>query len=131
VKAYWDSAALVEATANIDLRQRLEREGAYTRSHSLLETFSALTAGGLAVRTDADGAARIIENFLPRLEFVELTPAEIIVALREARKRGVRGGRVHDFMHAVAAQKCKASALLTLDKNDFADLVDGLVVEQF
>jgi predicted nucleic acid-binding protein len=46
----------------------------------------------------------------------------MLAALRTARKRGVRGGRVHDFMHAVAAAKAGAEKILTLDKNDF----DGL-----
>lgn len=122
MKAYWDSAALVETTVNASLRARLQAEGAFTRSHSLAETFSALTAGGLAVRTDADSAAQFIEALIPRLEFVELTPAEIAAALREAKAKGVRGGRVHDFLHAVAANKSGANELLTLDRNDFADL---------
>lgn len=130
MKAYWDSAALVEATVNTSLRERLEKEGAFTRSHSLLETFSALTAGGLAVRTDAEGAARVIESLLPRLEFIELTPQEIVSALKHARELGVRGGRVHDLMHVVAAEKSKAPALLTLDKNDFAGLSGSLTIEQ-
>jgi predicted nucleic acid-binding protein len=32
------------------------------------------------------------------------------------------GGRVHDYLHAVAAQKSGAKKLLTLDENDFNDL---------
>jgi len=42
--------------------------------------------------------------------------------LKEARKKGVRGGRIHDYLHAVAAEKSGARQLLTLDKNDFNGL---------
>jgi predicted nucleic acid-binding protein len=42
--------------------------------------------------------------------------------LRETRKRGVRGGRIHDYLHAVAAEKSGANKLLTLDRHDFNDL---------
>jgi predicted nucleic acid-binding protein len=42
--------------------------------------------------------------------------------LKEARKKGVRGGRVHDYLHAVAAEKSGSRKLLTLDRNDFNDL---------
>ena len=43
---------------------------------------------------------------------------------------GVRGGRVHDYMHALAASKSGADALLTTDRNDFNGLVPDLAVEQ-
>jgi predicted nucleic acid-binding protein len=56
------------------------------------------------------------------LDFHDLTAAEVLTALKEARKKGVRGGRIHDYLHAVAAQKSGAKKLLTLDRNDFAGL---------
>jgi predicted nucleic acid-binding protein len=36
---------------------------------------------------------------------------------------------VHDYLHTVAAEKSGAKTILTLDKNDFADLT-GLKIEQ-
>ena len=51
-------------------------------------------------------------------------------ALTLARKRGVRGGRVHDFMHAVAAEKSGATELLTADRNDFETLTSLINVRQ-
>jgi hypothetical protein len=59
---------------------------------------------------------------------VELTGSEVLDALKSARQKGVRGGRVHDYLHAVAAEKCAAKKILTLDKNGFAGLT-GLQVE--
>jgi predicted nucleic acid-binding protein len=72
----------------------------------------------------------MVNNLAQDLDFVDLTAQEVLNALKQARKRGVRGGRVHDFLHAVAAEKSGASQLLTLDENDFESLVDSVKVEQ-
>ncbi len=130
MKDYWDSSALVEASADIALRTRLRTDRGITRTHALAECFSALTAGGLAVRLDADAAARIVENLAQDLDFVDLSAPEVLSALKQARKRGFRGGRVHDFLHAVAADKSSAAHLLTLDEHDFDLLLDRAEAEQ-
>lgn len=122
MRAYWDSSALIEACNSPSLRGRLHEERGLTRTHALAEVFSTLTGGNLAFRLDADGAARTVASLAADLDFHELTAAEVLQALKEARKRGVRGGRVHDYLHAVAAEKSGANKLLTLDKNDFNDL---------
>jgi predicted nucleic acid-binding protein len=122
VKAYWDSSALIEACSSQALRTRLHREGGLTRTHTLAEIFSTLTGGNLAYRLDADAAAQTVASLAADLDFHDLTSMEVLKALKEARKKGVRGGRVHDYLHAVAAQKSGATKLLTLDKNDFNDL---------
>jgi predicted nucleic acid-binding protein len=84
--------------------------------------FSILTGGNLAFRLDADGAARTVASLAEDLDFHDLNAVEVLQALKEARKRGVRGGRIHDYLHAVAAEKSGAKKLLTLDKHDFDDL---------
>jgi predicted nucleic acid-binding protein len=48
--------------------------------------------------------------------------------LKQAQKRGVRGGRVHDYLHARAAEKAGAEELLTTDQYDFASLTDRVEV---
>lgn len=128
MKAYWDSSALVETYNNPQIKARLEAERAFTRPHSLAETFASLT-GNPATRIDANSAARILERLALSLDFVDISGAEVVTALKTARAKGVRGGRVHDYLHAVAAEKSGAKTILTLDKNDFADLT-GLQIEQ-
>jgi len=91
MKAYWDSSALVAASADLTLRTRLRDERGFVRSHALAEIFSALTGGNLTIRLEADAAARTVENLAQDLDFIELTPHEILGALKQARKRGVRG----------------------------------------
>ena len=58
------------------------------------------------------------------LSFVDLTADEMLAALKSTRKLGIRGGRVHDFFHAVAAKKSGAKKIVTLDRNDFDGLTD-------
>jgi predicted nucleic acid-binding protein len=104
------------------LRARLHRERGFTRTHTLAEVFSTLTGGNLAFRLGADEAAKTVANLAADLDFQNLTANEGLRALKEARKKGVRGGRIHDFLHAVAAEKSGSKKILTLDRNDFNDL---------
>ena len=123
MKTYWDSSALVESVFEPSLQGRLRREHGFTRPHALAETFAALT-GNPQNRVDADVALGILEQLADSLDFVDLTADEMLAALKSARKLGVRGGRVHDLFHAVAAKKCGAKKILTLDKNDFTGLTE-------
>ncbi len=130
MKDYWDSSALVETLFNLPLRQRLKRDGGKTRLHAFAEVFSTMTGGRLGVRYDADDATKKLEEMSADLELVELDRAAVFSAFKQARRRGVRGGQVHDLLHAVAADKSGAKRLLTTDQNDFKTLVDTVEVEQ-
>ena len=123
MKTYWDSSALVQAVWEPQLKRRLQTERGVTRPHALSEIFSVLT-GNPVTRIEADDAAAVLRHLAESLDFVVLTAPEMLAALRTARQRGVRGGRVHDFMHAVAAAKSGAEKILTLGKNDFDGLTD-------
>jgi predicted nucleic acid-binding protein len=129
MKPYWDSSALIESISDRNLEGRLAADGGYTRTHTLAEMFSALT-GKLHIRLEAKEAAKTIRAMAGRLELINLTEGEILDALDKAQGRGVRGGRVHDYLHALAAAKAGATVLLTTDRNDFEKLVPGLSVEQ-
>jgi len=128
MKTYWDSSAIVEAWIDGGLRARLHRDGGCTRSHSLAEVFSSFTGGNLEIRLSADDAARTVAQLAGDLDFVDLSADEVLAALKYARAKGVRGGRVHDFLHAVAAEKAGADKIITLDENDFNGLT-GLKIE--
>ncbi|MDR3457858.1 MAG: PIN domain-containing protein [Verrucomicrobiae bacterium] len=128
MRIYWDSSVLVEAVLDQKLRQRLATTQSITRAHALSEVFSTLTGGRLGVKFDATEAAEVMDELAADLEFVELTAKEILIALHDAERKGVRGGRVHDYLHAVAAKKAKAGLLLTSDKFDFTGLFDKVEV---
>ena len=91
--------------------------------------FSALT-GKAHLKVEASKAALLVKDIAADLDFVELSTEDILRAATEAESLGVRGGRIHDLLHAKAAFKSGAKSLLTLDRNDFESLVPGLSVEQ-
>lgn len=128
MKTYWDSSAIIEAVWSETIKRRLEQERGLTRPHALAETFSTLT-GNPDTRISAENAAAILDRLAGSLDFVDITAPEILRALKTARQKGVRGGRVHDYLHAVAAEKAGAKKILTLDKNDFSEITN-LPVEQ-
>jgi hypothetical protein len=80
------------------------------------------------VRFDADWSARTIEQLIADLDFVDLSPADLVAALKQAKRKGVRGGHVHDLLHAAAADKSQAQELLTIDVNDFKVLPNRVTV---
>lgn len=123
MKGYWDSSALVESLWDPVLQLRLRSERGFTRSHALAETFSVLT-GNPGIRVDPDDAFAFLSSLAANLDFVDLTAAEMLEALKSARKLGIRGGRVHDYFHAIAARKAGAKKILTLDKDDFKGLTE-------
>lgn len=123
MKAYWDSSALVQATIDPVLRTKLCNEKGFTRTHALSEAFAALT-GNPKIRFDSDYAAQTVELLTEDLEFTDLSASEVVSALKKAKRKGVRGGHVHDLLHAAAADKSGAKELLTLDINDFQGLTE-------
>jgi hypothetical protein len=90
--------------------------------------FSTLTGGRLGYKFLPAAAARIIDNLTAKFEFVELNQTDAKKALSEAQGRGVQGGQIHDWMHAVAAKKSGATELLTLNITDLLPLRDGFTV---
>lgn len=128
MKIYWDTSALVKYFA----AGNLEKIAGVTRTHSLVELFSTLTGRGYDERMK-DGtvrhrrysmpaAAKVVAKVRSRLDIVDLTTDEVLLAIQNASHANAQGGRIHDLMHAAAADKAGADELWTLDQNDFAGL---------
>lgn len=101
----------------------LKQGGNVVYAHAILETFSTLTGGRLGVRADADLAAQLLnETILPRVRVIELNTLELLAGLQQAKRRGVRGGAIYDFMHLVAARKAGVEKLYTVNIRDFQRL---------
>src|SRR2546426_12361039 len=126
MKRYWDASALVDALHDPRVEQKALESDQWTRAHALAETFSTLTGGRLGFQYLPDDAAALVREITAGMNFIELDAAETMIALEAAQKRGVRGGRVHDLLHARAAQKAKAAEVPTDNFTDFAGLADGL-----
>jgi predicted nucleic acid-binding protein len=129
VKTYWDSSALILALHDADVRARFESGAGATRLHALTEIFSTLTKGVNFRYSPAD-AAKLVRDLARDLEFVELSEADTLAAVESAGGHGVRGARIHDLMHAMAAAKAKCAVLFTLDQAGFSGLKTGLKIEE-
>ena len=129
MSSYWDSSVLVACAGEPELRLKLETTRPWCRPHALAETFSTLTGGRLGFRVDPDQAAGLIASLAASLRFVELTAEETLGALASAKSRGIRGGRVHDFLHAVAARKADCTSLITFNISDFIGVDPKLTIE--
>lgn len=121
MKAYWDSSALIEALYDQKLRCSLKRGKDGTRPHSLAEMFSTLTKG-VNYRYSPQDAAKLIKGLAEDLDFVELSAKDALSAIESAGPQGIRGARIHDLMHAAAAEKYQAAVLFTLDTAGFSNL---------
>ena len=126
MKRYWDASALVDAIHDPRVEEKALETDQWTRAHALAETFSTLTGGRLGYQYLPGDAAALIRQIAAGMNFVELDSAETLVALDAAQARGVRGGRVHDWLHARAAQKAGVAELLTDNVADFSTLVVSL-----
>ena len=82
----------------------------------------------MGFRVESDDAAALVRELGGALEVIELTYEDLARALDEARGKGVRGGRVHDYLHAVAAVKAGCGTVLTLNNSDFEGLFEDLVI---
>ncbi|HEY3863269.1 MAG TPA: hypothetical protein VGO59_15415 [Verrucomicrobiae bacterium] len=125
MKRYWDASALIDALRDSNIEQKALEPDQWTRAHALSETFATLTGGKLGFRYLPDDAAALIRELTQSMNFAELDAAETLAALDMAQQCGVRGGRVHDWMHARAVRKAGSAELLADDLSDFAGLEDG------
>lgn len=128
MSAYLDSSVMIAALVVGERHHEacfalLDEPGLHVQSHALAETFSVLTGGRLRYRVPAGLTTELIEeSILPWVTVVELSPADVLEALREAEGRGVRGGAVYDYLHLVAARHAEAERIYTLNVSDFRPL---------
>jgi hypothetical protein len=125
MKRYWDTSALVNALHNADLKQKVLEPDQWTRPHSLAEAFSTLTGGRLGFKYSPDDAAALLKDLTAGMHFIELDKKDTFSALDLAKKKGIRGGRIHDWMHCRAAAKSGAAFLITDNHAHFTGLEDG------
>src|SRR5580693_7103613 len=125
---YGDTSAIVHFVTT----RRVRQIAGVTRTHTLAELFSTLTGRGWhelmpdgstrQKRMSLEVAAKAVKDIRGRLSFVDLSPDEVLTAVQDAKNVGAQGARIHDLLHAVAADKAKADELWTLARNDFAGL---------
>ncbi len=120
-----DSSVLVAAMLtgeefHAECNRVLDVETPVIYTHGIAEAFSTVTGGRRGMKLSSAIAADVLENdYLPGLAITTLTPGEMLRAMNECEKRGVRGGAIYDYLHLVAARKAKAKKLFTLNVRDF------------
>jgi hypothetical protein len=138
VKTYWDTSAVINAAISREVMERLDKGEHVTRLHTLFEFFAQMTGRGVKYRDKATGeetllcfrpneCAAWLRDFAGRVEFEDLSKAEVLEALDEAQSRNVQGGHVYDYGHALASAKAKADQLLTRNTDDFKGLTGNVV----
>jgi hypothetical protein len=139
LRTYCDTSAAINAFVSAKVSARLDTGEHYIRLHLLSEFFATMTGRGIPVK-DADGhpaklklsdndAAAWLRKFCARVTVVELGVEETLDAFDAAQKKNVQGGKVYDFLHAVAADKIGSVNLLTRNAKDFADLTSKANIE--
>jgi predicted nucleic acid-binding protein len=128
VKRYWDTSALVDALHDSKIEAKVLEPDQWTRPQTLSEAFSTLTGGRLGFKYAPDDAAALLKEITARMNFVELDKKQTLAALALAQERGIRGGRIHDWMHASAAARAGVAILVTENHSDFIGLEDGFKV---
>lgn len=134
---YWDTSALINAAISGTVLQRLNLGDHTTRTHALAEFYGILTGRGIRwerdgqayeLRLTGEQAAQWLQDNLVTFQYTDLTASEVLVTLARAQSRNVTGARVHDYLHAVAAQKAGADELLTRNQDDFRGLTGEIPV---
>ena len=85
-----------------------------------------MTGGRLGFRCDADDVAAMIRQLVSDLEIVNLSQAQILDFMDQAKAKGIRGGAIYDFLHACAAVENECDTVFTLNLSDFRGLFDRL-----
>jgi hypothetical protein len=134
MSVYWDSSALLNAVVSQEVAARMP-PGDVSRSHSFCEIFSLLTGRGIPTKTGRvtfsnSDATKIIDQLARKLSLRDLTAAETLTALRDAKALGVQGARIHDLMHARSAVLAGTHKVLTRNVSDFSGLTGTIPVER-
>ena len=133
MKVCFDTSVLVAAVVD----QLANHESAlacfarYTRgrhrgccaTHALAECYATLTALPLPRRVQPEEARMLVEeNFLGRLEILELTRADYAAALARTSRLGLVSGIIYDALHLAAAERAGCQRLFTYDLAHFRSL---------
>jgi predicted nucleic acid-binding protein len=127
VKIFLDTSVLIPSfygdhpqhDACVAILDRLGTDSVFCSSHSLVETYSALTRMPGKYRVSADKARLFIAGLCGRLQAVALTEAEYFDLINAYGATGIVGGGIYDAVHARCAVKAGVEVLLTWNLRDF------------
>ena len=132
MRTYWDTSAAINAAVSIEVWNRLDSGAHVARLHLLAEFFATMTGRGVEILDERGKPDRMIfsqkdctawlRRFSERVQFEELTKAELLDRLDKAQGLNVQGARVYDYWHSLVSAKAKADELLTRNTRHFEGL---------
>jgi hypothetical protein len=136
LRTYWDTSAIINGFLSTEVLRRLDQGEHITRLHSFAEFFCTMTGRGIPameadgtlvkIKLTAKDCASWLRTFAGKVEIIEPNKADVLDALDKAQSRGIQGGRIYDYLHALASGKSKADELITRNTEDFQGLANNI-----
>jgi predicted nucleic acid-binding protein len=137
VKVLFDSSVLLPALVEGHRNHRAAlaalqdaKEGrvrGFATAHALAETWGSTTALPLKPPLTGEEVLRSLrEILLDTIEVVPLGEEDYLAALESAAGLGLRSGAIYDGLHAQAARRIGAEAILTFNLKDFRRIAPDL-----
>lgn len=137
MRSYWDTLAALNALISPKVWARLDTGEHFARLHLFSEFFATVTGRGIPAKDSVGETVRLVitpqdaamwlKGFRAKVKLIELDDVEILQALARAHTHSAQGGRVYDYVHALAAEKAQADVLLTRNTQDFAGLTQAVL----
>ncbi|MDA0841842.1 MAG: PIN domain-containing protein [Planctomycetota bacterium] len=133
MKVFFDTSVLVtavvdqlsnhEAAMDCFLKYSSGSHQGFCSTHALAECYSTLTALPVPVRIQPSEAERLIhENFVDRLEVLEVKRTAYITAIRRVSEKSLVSGVIYDALHLSCAESTQCKRLYTYNLSDFERL---------
>jgi predicted nucleic acid-binding protein len=99
--------------------------GSMTSAHALAETFKVLTT---IFKFRNEIVATVLIELSSRLRVEEIMIEDYLSVFRDAKGKGIVGGRIYDAIHAQVARRLKVEKIVTYNLRDFLAVAPDLNV---
>jgi predicted nucleic acid-binding protein len=137
VKVFFDTNVLVAASEQshphhgpaFQALQRVtaSKDDGFMSTHSIAETYAALTRLPVQPRIHPAEAARIItDNIVRHIQMVPVGKKDYLYALKSVAEGGWSGAKIYDALIVGCAARCGAERIYTFNLADFRQLAPNL-----
>lgn len=109
------------------LRVVARRDHGFISTHSIAETYAALTRLPVQPRIHPTEAARVIaDNIVPNFQMVPIVQKDYLAALKSVAEGGWSGAKIYDALIVGCAARSGAERIYTFNLSDFQELAPNL-----